>query len=146
MSWSIWLVPSSVWVGEVWSNHADVRSHLSDSSAIQPLAASEEIWHHIFLFQRAQSTTALVLPFLQMCHCFQKVFVILPFTTALFFYRIAIGDRSTGSISPPSFPPAMICSLYLLVRQGPSVLVFQVPKTPERLAISVLELLKALYV
>ena len=28
--------------------HADVRSHLSGSSAIQPLAASEERWHNIF--------------------------------------------------------------------------------------------------
>ena len=28
--------------------HADVRSHLSGSSAIQPLAASEESWHRIF--------------------------------------------------------------------------------------------------
>ena len=30
--------------------HADVRSHLSGSSAIQPLAASEESWHHLFYF------------------------------------------------------------------------------------------------
>ena len=29
---------------------ADVRSHLSGSSAIQPLAASEERWHSIFFF------------------------------------------------------------------------------------------------
>ena len=28
------------------SYYADVRSHLSGSSAIQPLAASEENWHH----------------------------------------------------------------------------------------------------
>ena len=30
--------------------HADVWSHLSVSSAIQPLAASEESWHHLFYF------------------------------------------------------------------------------------------------
>ena len=58
MSWSIWLVPSSVWLGAVWSKHglkccksaplyADVRSHLSGSPAIQPLAASEESWHRL---------------------------------------------------------------------------------------------------
>ena len=28
--------------------HADVRSHLSGSSAIQPLASSEESWHRIY--------------------------------------------------------------------------------------------------
>ena len=29
--------------------HADVRSHLSGSSAIQPLAASEKSWHRLFI-------------------------------------------------------------------------------------------------
>ena len=30
--------------------HADVRSHFSGSYAIQPLAASEKSWHHLFIF------------------------------------------------------------------------------------------------
>ena len=29
---------------------ADVRSHLSGSSAIQPLAASGESWHRLFIY------------------------------------------------------------------------------------------------
>ena len=29
--------------------HVDVRSHLSSSTAIQPLAASEESWHHFLV-------------------------------------------------------------------------------------------------
>ena len=30
--------------------HGDVRSHLSGSSTIQPLAASEESWHRLFFY------------------------------------------------------------------------------------------------
>ena len=30
--------------------YADVRSHPSGSSATQPLAASEESWHHMFIY------------------------------------------------------------------------------------------------
>ena len=30
--------------------HADVQSQLSVSSAIQPLAASEESWHGLFIY------------------------------------------------------------------------------------------------
>ena len=30
--------------------HADVRSHLSGFSAIQPLAVSEESWHCLFIY------------------------------------------------------------------------------------------------
>ena len=32
--------------------HADVRSHLSGSSAIQPLAAIEESWYRIFFSRK----------------------------------------------------------------------------------------------
>ena len=31
-------------------SHADVRSHLAGSSAIQPLAASEESWYRLFFY------------------------------------------------------------------------------------------------
>ena len=37
---------------KIWTEvalHADVRSHLSNSSAIQALAASEESWHPFLL-------------------------------------------------------------------------------------------------
>ena len=55
--------------------HADVRSHLSGSSTIQPLAASEESWHRCFFFcffffnpcpSCANSISALVV----LCWCF----------------------------------------------------------------------------
>ena len=61
MSWSIWLVPLSVWVGEVWLKHG--LKWLQEcaftcwclisplwSPAIQPLAASEESWHRLFIY------------------------------------------------------------------------------------------------
>ena len=38
------------YAGTIGKSLADVRSHLSGSSAIQPLAASEESWHRIFFF------------------------------------------------------------------------------------------------